>query len=443
MTHDKLLLDRFAGIGDTERLGLGVEDNAQRLHRFAYLERCCFFVMAAHLPSIPEWEVKIALARHLYEDAEHHHALRIRLSELRRPERIADNSPSPALSTVANELMRAEGTLELLTGLYRVIKPALLTAFQEHVQQINPLVDYPTGRVLRQIIQEEAEQIAFGQHMLATLIDEAATKQQHGAENWAEHLGHYLRLAGGVSGDGPTPTVVETPAPRADGTAWHPPIVSARDKRFTSSDPKEPCLAISTDLEPVRAGLEQMMWVRFHEMSPAEAISAIITQQHDMPWAFYRDLARHCWDEVRHACFGQAALQAEGFDVTSNPNWTGWVRMAQDIFTPMEAYTHLTIAIEQANMRYPPGKRQEYEFCRDVAKHPLMALYQDYDWADEVNHAQFGRTWVVEGIYKHDRRAAVAAGDETFRRRLTYFAQFQNQKQPNAQDEQLSPATSY
>ena len=50
---------KFAGITDVERLGYGVQDNAQRLHRFAYIEQRTMFIGAGHLLSTPEWETKV------------------------------------------------------------------------------------------------------------------------------------------------------------------------------------------------------------------------------------------------------------------------------------------------------------------------------------------------------------------------------------------------
>jgi hypothetical protein len=53
-------------------------------------------------------------------------------------------------------------------------------------------------------------------------------------------------------------------------------------------------------------------------------------------------------------------------------------------------------------MRYPPGKRQEWEFARDLAQHPLMTTLQDFDWADEVLHVQIARcrldSWFEGGL---------------------------------------------
>jgi hypothetical protein len=53
-----------------------------------------------------------------------------------------------------------------------------------------------------------------------------------------------------------------------------------------------------------------------------------------------------------------------------------------------------------------------------------MALYQDYDWADEVNHSQFGQEWIIKHEHHGNRAAAIAAGQDTVARRAAYFQQF-------------------
>jgi hypothetical protein len=59
--------------------------------------------------------------------------------------------------------------------------------------------------------------------------------------------------------------------------------------------------------------------------------------------------------------------------------------------SPLEQYTVLGLEVEGKNMKYPPGKRQEWEFARDSAHHPLMTTFQDFDWADEVVHVNIAR----------------------------------------------------
>jgi hypothetical protein len=90
--------------------------------------------------------------------------------------------------------------------------------------------------------------------------------------------------------------------------------------------------------------------------------------------------------------FGQAALEAEDHSLNELHAFVGDYTWTIQL-PPTDRYVWLTIGLENKFMKYPPGKREEYEFCRDQAQHPRMTLYQDYDWADEVVHAQMGRRW--------------------------------------------------
>jgi hypothetical protein len=68
----------------------------------------------------------------------------------------------------------------------------------------------------------------------------------------------------------------------------------------------------------------------------------------------------------------------------------------------LEQYATLGLEIEGAQMKYPIGKRGEWEFCRDAAKHPLMTTFQDFDWADEVLHVTIAKRqlneWFPNGV---------------------------------------------
>ena len=55
------------------------------------------------------------------------------------------------------------------------------------------------------------------------------------------------------------------------------------------------------------------------------------------------------------------------------------------------------------------GKRYEWEVGL-ASKNPLAALFQDYDWADEVLHARIGRDWYLKEF--EDAREAVRYGDK-------------------------------
>jgi hypothetical protein len=62
------------------------------------------------------------------------------------------------------------------------------------------------------------------------------------------------------------------------------------------------------------------------------------------------------------------------------------------------------------------GKRYEWEVGQESGI-PLIATLQDYDWADEVLHAQLGREWYIPAI--GDWKTALEYGDKCWSRILS------------------------
>jgi hypothetical protein len=161
--------------------------------------------------------------------------------------------------------------------------------------------------------------------------------------------------------------------------------------------------------DDVRQWLLQMMKVRMNETAAAECIAATMVQTSEMPWEYYRELARHLWDEIRHAAFGEVALREEGYpSYDAFPEGIAIADFNLSV-SPLERYLRLGIAVENGAMKCPPGKREEYEWCRDVARHRLMTTFQDYDWADEVVHAQTARRWCLLSFGGDSERMHAAA----------------------------------
>jgi hypothetical protein len=97
-------------------------------------------------------------------------------------------------------------------------------------------------------------------------------------------------------------------------------------------------------------------------------------------------------DEARHALMGEVWFTARGIDWTGTPNHVGWCRYLNLCLTPLERHIIL-YGIEQNLMHAGTGKRYEWQITQR-ANDPLAAYLQDYDWADEVLHAQIGRRWL-------------------------------------------------
>ena len=158
--------------------GYGVERTVQLLRRYLFVEAQTMRCLVAHLNAVPEWEVKCGFSLHLWQDAEHCSWLRGRVKEMRTPPLHLDRIPDPALDAFFQELIRSRTTLELLTGIYRILKPAGIAAMKRHLAAANPLADQPTLRLLRFILIEEEEQLAWGAHALDSLVAHKKTRRR-------------------------------------------------------------------------------------------------------------------------------------------------------------------------------------------------------------------------------------------------------------------------
>jgi hypothetical protein len=90
-----------------------------------------------------------------------------------------------------------------------------------------------------------------------------------------------------------------------------------------------------------------------------------------------------------------------------------WALALNTQLKPIERHAVLYF-IEQGLMP-KNGKRFEWEVGR-ASNNPLAALFQDYDWADEVLHARIGRDWYLKEF--KDPQQAVRFGDECWSRVL-------------------------
>jgi len=402
----------YTGIPDVQRVGLTVEQCAERVGRFGFVAKQLMLVQAGKMSSVANWELKAALGRQLWEAALHWGTWRERISELRGHEHLIERQAEGPLAAVFEELLYSADDGELATGLYSVVLPALAAALRRYTQETSPLVDQPTVRAARHVLLDLDEQLAFGQSVLA------AISPTEPVTAWRKHLEQYLAAAGGIDGTGERIPSYELPAPRSDGDYRIPPDF-ARDPRFQTTLPKTNPFSETE----VPNALLSKMWVRAQEMTAAELCATVLFEWEELPYEGYVDLARHCWDETRHSLFGQAALEAEGIPLVNLPSWVGYAKHTLPA-PPQKRYSHLAIATEAGLMKHPGGKRGEWEWCKDQARHQLMTTYQDFDWADEVTHVGFGREWLIRHYCKGDRARAQAMSDETVAERQAYYAQF-------------------
>ncbi len=401
----------YAGLKDVYRLGLtidgkpaGVDDNAAFLRRCEFIQRKLVYIEAAHIPSRSRWELKNALGKHLYEDAEATTAFRSRILELRNSSSVLGRVSSQSLALLMEELLHAASDAELVLGLYEVVKPALLATYERHMHETQQVADQPTIRILRQACWDLEEQLRWGKQAITELVDEAGKRAE--ATEFKEKIHELMSAAGGVSGREEQAASVSLRRWRSQN-AFSLPMQAIRDERFPGTIHYRAGAAEYAGSR-VEETLYWFMRIRQEEMEVSELLGSVIWQNQDQPWEWTADVARHLWDETRHALLGQAALEAEGIDWMSYPQHTSiYDTHVERLPSAQHAYLW---AIESMQMP-KEGKRAEYEFARDKAQHPLWTQFQDYDWADEVVHVHIGDKRVPE-LYDNDEKFAGRVGQQ-------------------------------
>lgn len=385
-------LPELAGLStyaDATRIGWSVDENVQRLLRLHWAERRLIAIMVARITAEPVWEVKCAFGLHQWQSAERITALRNRIAEMRNPTPPLDTAPQGAesLDALFDEVMRARNTRELVTAIYSVVFPALRDAYSAHLEGCNPLVDHPTARLIRLALPELDDTVHWGRAAIGVLGVVAEYRK---------------RLARLLHGEKVESIGVHSPAPD-----FHP----RRDERFDGQYNFEftPHVVYNMPQASAEERNLALLCKRTLEMDVPEMMASFMTERTAQPWEFYRDYSRQLWDEMRHAMMGSVALEARGVD------WKGEIPLNVSFALRLNLHAEplerqmMLYAIEQSLMPSETGKRYEYETAV-AAGDALSAHFHDYDWADEVLHAQIGRRALKrEGISSDDARERAQA----------------------------------
>jgi hypothetical protein len=245
--------------------------------------------------------------------------------------------------------------------------------------------------VLKRALVDQEEMIEWGEAALAGLVERRGTAEQ--AQAWERHLSALLSQAGGVPGDVTGDGVVDPLPLRQDGKPYEMDPMVYRDERFVD---QYNCTADTNtyyreEHRPTDERVLALILKRIREMDVPEWMAPIMYKTRGKPWEYYRDMARQLWDEARHAMMGEVALVNKDVPFYKYPIDVASAVVLNLWHPPLESHLILW-GIEQSLMR-ADGKRFEWELTQ-VTDDELQKVYQDYDWADEVLHAQIGRRWL-------------------------------------------------
>jgi len=363
-----------------------VEENARFLLRSFYFARRMAQALGSWTLGIPDFEVKVETGRHIFWHADAAYRLRERLNQQEMKLKDVDATRDAEIDAFIDEMLSASDTPELLVGAHLVVGRAMAKAWRHHIDDVCPVADAPTVRVLRQILVDIDPMLEWADEAIAAYV--AGGVEETRLESWRWHLQRLLESIGGISG---TDARGRRPAPlRTDTTPYHRPVVPLRDSRFDSFyHTGDYNLADGSPRYPVHSYEDERLRFVRAQRDEVDAIEAFGTFLWDIRFKEFMAeyyLARITWDESRHTEIGHMTMQAIGYDPFELPN-----RLTSSTCRgPMEP----EYAMAEINLFGEIGVLKTINGLIDQARDRddfVVAHISDYIRADERTHVRNGQ----------------------------------------------------
>ncbi|MFM7158942.1 MAG: hypothetical protein ACKO3P_01060, partial [Planctomycetaceae bacterium] len=345
--------------------------------------------------------------------------------------------PPPGIGWALDELRAVPGTALFCTAFYGTVLPTLRASLVSYHATSQPLADAPSLRLVRHALLDLDDMLDFGRRLLAGW-EQLSPRPCDPALviTWSAELQQALATSGLCTPPSRNPaaddgsvqgpdasSAAQPPLPqrRFSQTPWQFDPIPRRDARFR--DPYNAGVNPEAFLyDPgflPRDKTLMLFYKRLREIDVPEMMASILVESQGKPWEFLRNMTRQLWDEARHSLMGQVGFLALGIDWTQIPVNFTWSLNLNTQLTAQERHAVLFF-IEQGLMPRT-GKRFEWEVAQQSGV-PLAATFQDFDWADEVLHAQIGRAWYVADF--PDLNHALAYGDRCWSRVMSHWQDY-------------------
>jgi hypothetical protein len=187
--------------------------------------------------------------------------------------------------------------------------------YREHAEHTCQVADAPTIRIIRHILDDYRDMIAWGKAATQAYID--GGYNEGSIHKWQLHIEKLLRSFGGVTGK--LPNVQRPTALRSEGKPpFERSIIATRDPRFKTFEhtyeyhvADQGKLQYDTEFDETRLNLVR---TQRDEMDAIETFGNALYEIKDVPFGFDYDMSRIIWDETRHTELGHKSLQSLGYD---------------------------------------------------------------------------------------------------------------------------------
>ena len=288
-----------------------------------------------------------------------------------------------------------------MVGLYRILKPSLINAYEQHLDSVELPADEPTEYILRHIKDEEKDHVAWAEQVISRLVSDAGKRDE--LAKWEKGLQQELQSCGGVRGEGKSKGTYTF-------TKTHPHSVApVRDERWDIIDRPDEFTEKNWSFDTNDGKLHLLHDLLNSEFITVERMGRIIADCPDIPWQMKMDMAHQAWDEGRHAEIVQRRLEELGGHVGMfKTSCWGW---EQDVNRkdPLERLALSNMTFESESCKHLRDWIKKAKAQNDTRSQQLL----EFLLADEVNHVLYGVHWIDE-LTKDDpeRRKRVLAYPE-------------------------------
>ncbi|NOU72476.1 hypothetical protein GC098_13740 [Paenibacillus sp. LMG 31458] len=374
-----------------------VETASKMMRRYYRTVKETMRAMAGYLPKMCWWPGKKLLARHIWMDSLHADMLRSRTLDLRYPRVDVEDNDDVHLLSILEKLPTAPTDEQFLNSVYDVIKPEIVKALTQYLQNSDPLDDAPTHFYFRRIIDEIGMQLEEYQNIMKDFRDFTNPE----AVKWNHLVRSALFSCGGI--DGPDRQIDPFAASFVERPAYELPLEGGRDTSWEKAVVQvSPRAARNFTEEQIRVAIDHA-----NEVWASETPAALIWEYKNMSWELYFWAARWCYDEMRHAAMGVERLTAMGLEVGVD------YPMVPDHWRAFRerGVKYLLLLLHRLEQGGPMGKakwKKKFIEMNDLA----AAQDCDYDWADESGHISYGVAWLKAVFPEWSKERTIDEGNK-------------------------------
>ncbi|HEX5618396.1 MAG TPA: DUF455 family protein [Solirubrobacteraceae bacterium] len=327
-----------------------IDENAIRFANYFHVLREIVHLTAGHLALEPRFEIKALLGDHLHDDARAVSKIRRRLSDLGDP-----GAPSHELAELLDRA-NTQDTDTYLQVAYGELKPTLIAALTIHLENLEPLIDEPSLRLLTQLLHRQERHVT----------ELPAGRQQAAFDDL-----------------GALPVRLHETRPL---TVMPPLEQPARDAfiEITEHSPRAHPNDVPTDREEQKRFFHGLMDAA---LCTAELMARSSHEHPDMPWDFHVDMAHQVWDEIRHAEIHDRLMATE-LDCHWGDYPIGFADFKAIYAHDLVGRLALVNGDQPGRWRDSPRRHELVEQGQEK-----IARVVDYLLADEAQHARTGARW--------------------------------------------------